>query len=80
MNGAGQSKADSIVEIQKVNPVALRIAKIVYNFGLSECNRVKGQILAYDMIKHGIKMYFFFYFAAYFFAITYNIFVAAILK
>ena len=24
------------------NPTALRKAKIVYNFGLSECNRVKG--------------------------------------
>ena len=24
------------------NPVALRKAKIVYNFGLSECNRIKG--------------------------------------
>ena len=24
-----------------LNPVALRKAKIVYNFGLSECNRVK---------------------------------------
>ena len=24
------------------NPVALRKAKIAYNFGLSECNRVKG--------------------------------------
>ena len=24
------------------NPIALRKAKIVYNFGLSECNRVKG--------------------------------------
>ena len=23
-----------------VNPIALRKAKIVYNFGLSECNRV----------------------------------------
>ena len=23
------------------NPIALRKAKIVYNFGLSECNRVK---------------------------------------
>ena len=28
-----------------VNPVTLRKAKIVYNFGLSECNRVKSQIL-----------------------------------
>ena len=25
----------------KFNPVALRKAKIVYNFGLSECNRVE---------------------------------------
>ena len=24
-----------------INPVALRKAKIAYNFGLSECNRVK---------------------------------------
>ena len=24
-----------------LNPVALRKAKIVYNFGLSDCNRVK---------------------------------------
>ena len=24
-----------------INPTALRKAKIVYNFGLSECNRVK---------------------------------------
>ena len=26
----------------KLDPIALRKAKIVYNFGLSECNRVKG--------------------------------------
>ena len=26
---------------QSINPVALRKTKIVYNFGLSECNRVK---------------------------------------
>ena len=25
-----------------VNPIARRKTKIVYNFGLSECNRVKG--------------------------------------
>ena len=24
-----------------INPIALKKAKIVYNFGLSECNRVK---------------------------------------
>ena len=27
--------------ISHFNPIALRKAKIVYNFGLSECNRVK---------------------------------------
>ena len=26
---------------QQIYPIALRKAKIVYNFGLSECNRVK---------------------------------------
>ena len=26
---------------EAVNPIALRKAKIVYNFGLSECNRIK---------------------------------------
>ena len=29
------------VAFNSFNPVALRKAKIVYNFGLSECNRVK---------------------------------------
>ena len=27
-----------------LNPIALRKAKIVYNFGLSECNRVKTEL------------------------------------
>ena len=26
---------------QQINPIALRKAKIAYNFGLSECSRVK---------------------------------------
>ena len=30
-----------IISIFLLNPIALRKAKIVYNFGLSECNRVK---------------------------------------
>ena len=30
-----------------LNPVALRKAKIVYNFGLSECNRVKLSVLVF---------------------------------
>ena len=29
------------LNIDLLNPIALRKAKIVYNFGLSECNRVK---------------------------------------
>ena len=29
--------------ISRINPIALRKAKIVFNFGLSECNRVKRQ-------------------------------------
>ena len=28
------------------NPIALRKAKIVYNFGISECNRVKSRPLS----------------------------------
>ena len=30
-----------------INPIALRKARIVYNFGLSECNRVKEQLLSF---------------------------------
>ena len=33
---------NEVLEIQTFNPIALRKAKIVCNFGLSECNRVKG--------------------------------------
>ena len=29
------------IYLWRLNPIALRKAKIVYNFGLSECNRVK---------------------------------------
>ena len=32
-----------------LNPIALRRAKIAYNFGLSECNRVKQ--LAFDLFS-----------------------------
>ena len=31
-----------------LNPFALRKAKIVYNFGLSECNGVKGEKLLFE--------------------------------
>ena len=30
--------------IEPFNPITLRKAKIVYNFGLSECNRVKNKL------------------------------------
>ena len=35
------SERPKLYTILYLNPVALRKAKIVYNFGLSECNRVK---------------------------------------
>ena len=38
-------QADFAEVIAYINPIALRKAKIVYNFGLSECNRVKNQSL-----------------------------------
>ena len=31
-----------LVDFLQFKPIALRKAKIVYNFGLSECNRVEG--------------------------------------
>ena len=34
-------------KVSTLNPIALRKAKIVYNFGLPECNRVKDTILAF---------------------------------
>ena len=34
-----------------INPIALRKAKIVYNFGLSECNRVKDAFSFVDIIR-----------------------------
>ena len=39
-----------------MNPVALRKAKIVYNFGLSECNRVKRKI---NVLSKDINIIFF---------------------
>ena len=35
-----------------VNPVALRKAKIAYNFGLSECNRVKNHCFQERNVKN----------------------------
>ena len=35
----------------RFNPVALRKAKIVYNFGLSECNKVKITVLGVSYLS-----------------------------
>ena len=40
----------SILGSPILNPFALRKAKIVCNFGLSECNRVKHTTIAYFII------------------------------
>ena len=40
-----------------MNPIALRKAKIVYSFGLSECNRVKRKTI---VLSKDIKIFFFF--------------------
>ena len=40
-----------------MNPIALRKAKIVYNFGLSECNRVKRKTV---VLSEDIKIIFFY--------------------
>ena len=32
----------------QISPIALRKAKIAYNFGLSECNRVKETMYMYE--------------------------------
>ena len=39
-----------------MNPIATRKAKIVYNFGLSECNRVKRKTI---VLSKNIKIIFF---------------------
>ena len=37
------------LQVRRLNPIALRKAKIVHNFGLSECNRVNvcGTVFAF---------------------------------
>ena len=40
----------------KVYPVALRKAKIVFNFGLSECSRVKSDIVPLLALNERIKV------------------------
>ena len=43
-------------KIVAFNPFALRKAKIVYNFGLSECNRVKSRLICRrSVFVEGIK-------------------------
>ena len=42
--------SDPILPLFLFNPIALRKAKIVYNFGLSDCSRVK------DILKFAFNM------------------------
>ena len=46
-----------------MNPMTLRKAKIVYNFGLSECNRVKRKTI---VLSKDIKIIFFAIFSIFF--------------
>ena len=45
----------SVIIYGNFNPIALRRAKIAYNFGLSECSRVKENLL----LKLRLHDYFF---------------------
>ena len=49
-----------------MNPIAPRKAKIVYNFGLSECNRIKRKtiVLLKDIEIISFSIFFFFFFPA----------------
>ena len=46
--------ADTIVSL-RFNPIALRRAKIVYNFGLSECNRVNTVLVCLCNEKSAVR-------------------------
>ena len=39
-------------QIRLINPIALRKAKIIFNFGLSECSRLNTRVLAHDLMKN----------------------------
>ena len=49
--------ATSIKQATFINPTAPRKAKIVYNFGLSECNRVKQAYMQFLKQAKNIEMY-----------------------
>ena len=42
-------------QIHSFNPIALRKARIVYNFGLSECNRVENRLIWKGFMAQGNK-------------------------
>ena len=46
--------SDLYLHCSLFNPTALRKAKIAYNFGLSECNRVKEQYVKVYTVCHAI--------------------------
>ena len=50
-------EAENHKKLTYINPTALRKAKIVYNFGLSECSRVK--MNGYTARKIALPIFFF---------------------
>ena len=59
-----------VILIGLTNPIALRKAKIVYKFGLSECNRVKFSVYvlkfsregrAWELLERGVFVFVFFF-------------------
>ena len=52
MIGATMKKLEYICCYLYINPIALRKAKIVYNFGLSECNRINMSFCTILALSH----------------------------
>ena len=54
-----ETKLERDMKQMSINPIALRKAKIVYNFGLSECKRVKSSYYCTyecNSVSHWIKI------------------------
>ena len=43
------NRLENLLWVLQINPIALRKDKIVYNFGLSECKRVKNKNLIFQL-------------------------------
>ena len=45
-------------DFQEFNPIALRKAEVVYNFGLSECNRVNDNSTSFTSLRYGADIWY----------------------